>query len=74
MATTVGTLAVIDQGCARLVDDLAHRGITATLTFTAAQDVEGGIIGSIAVTIPDSATNNATWGALGNVANSLSRT
>jgi hypothetical protein len=74
MATTLGTLVVVDQGACRLIDDLLHRGITTTLTFTAAQDVEGGTIGSIALTIPDSTTNNATWGALGNVANSLSRT
>ena len=74
MATTLGTITVIDGPCARLIDDLLHRGITTTLTLTASNDVAGGTIGTIAVTIPDSTTNNATWGALGQVANSLSRT
>ena len=67
MATTIATLTLRNQGLARLIDDLAHRGITTTLTLTASNDVAGGSIGSIAFTVPDSTTNNATWGALGQV-------
>lgn len=74
MATTLGTIQVLNQGLARQIDDLLHRGITTTLSFTASNDVSGGSIGTIAVTIPDSSTNNATWGAKGNLSNSVGRT
>ena len=65
MAQTVGTIAVLNQGISRLVDDYAKRGITLSFTFTAANDPSGGVIGSLTVTIPDAQDTNATFGASG---------
>ena len=65
MAQTIGTIAILNQGISRLVDDYAKRGITLTFQFTAANDPSGGVIGSLAVTVPDAQDTNAIFGVSG---------
>ena len=73
MATTLGTIQILHGGTARLVDDLAKRGLTVTFTFTPNNDPAGGSIGTLNVTLPDSANSNASFGSHGRVHNSVSR-